>query len=221
MTPDRRPWPTLAAVALLALLPTALLLAASYRGALRSAQADADDTARMAKRRVDELYAAADAKLRGYARDVARHPTDARQEWLSRVVYNDSRFREAGETDALGRLALTDHGPVAPPVPVPPGERADPANPATQPLGRFATAVMQEESIVLSRPIPGGPGELRSVDLLVQPEVLTEPFAAADLGPTGYLAFARAADGRLLAGVGAVPPPAELLAPAPAGRLTY
>ena len=78
MTPDRRPWPALTAVALLALLPTAVLLAASYRGALRTAQADADDTARQAKRRVDELFAAADAKLRGYARDVARHPADAR-----------------------------------------------------------------------------------------------------------------------------------------------
>ena len=161
MTPDRRPWTALTAVALLALLPTAVLLAASYRGALRSAQADADDTARRGQRRVEELFAAADAKLRGYARDVARHPADARQEWLGRVVYNDSRFREAGETDALGRLTLTDRGPVTPPVPVPPGERADPANPATQLLGRFATAVMREESIVLTRPIPGGPGELR------------------------------------------------------------
>ena len=35
---------------------------------------------------MDELYAAADAKLSGYARDVARHPADARQEWLVRVV---------------------------------------------------------------------------------------------------------------------------------------
>ena len=65
MTPDRRPWSAITAVTLLALLTTAALLAASYRGALRSAQADADDTARQGKRRVDELFAAADAKLRG------------------------------------------------------------------------------------------------------------------------------------------------------------
>ena len=220
MTPEPRPWPTLLAVALLALLPTAVLLAASYRGALRTAQAETDDTVRQGRRRVDELLAAADAKLRGYARDVARHPADARQEWLGRVVYNDARFREAGETDARGRLTLTDRGPVTPPIPVPPGERPDPANPATQLLGRYRTAVMGEESVVVSRALPGGPGELRSVDLLVQPEVFTEPFAAADLGPTGFLAFARAADGQLLAGVGAVPPAAELLTPPDApGRL--
>jgi len=61
MTPDRRPWPALLAVAVLALLPTAVLLAASYRGALRVAQSEADDAARRGKRRVDELFAAADA----------------------------------------------------------------------------------------------------------------------------------------------------------------
>lgn len=222
MTPARRPWPTFLAVALLALLPTAVLLVVSYRGALRAAQAETDDTARRAKRRVDELFAAADDKLRGYARDVAKHPADARREWLDRLVYNDSRFREAGEIDAQGRLALTDRGPRQPPDFVPADQRPNPADPKTQLIGRFETLVKKEESIVLSRPTgdPADPRDLRSVNLLVKPDVLTDPFAAADLGPTGYLAFARAADGQLLDGIGAVPRQGDKLVPGDAsGRL--
>ena len=159
--------------------------------------------------------------MRGYARDAAG-PLADRRRLLKGMIYNDSRFREAGETDAAGWLRLTDEGELPAPVLVPPGQRADPANPGTQLLGRFRTFVMDEESVVLSRPTgrPGDAADLRSVDLLVQPSVLSEPFAAADFGPTDYLAFARAADGQLLDGVGALPVRGGLLVPGdPAGRL--
>jgi sensor c-di-GMP phosphodiesterase-like protein len=197
----RRGWPTYVFVTILALLPTAILLAVSYRQAVARAQVATDDHARRAKRRLDELLLAADTKIDRLLRDTQGAPPEKWREKMDDLVYGDLRFREAGLISPNGDLTLTDRGPVQPPFNVPALERPDPTRRTTHVVGRMKTAVMKEESIVIARVTTG----LGSVDLLVQPEVLVDPFESLDLGPTGFLAFSVVETDQFLAGVGALP----------------
>ena len=199
--PSVRLLPYLLLISLVALAPTVALLVITYRHAIRRAQSTLDDHARLGKRRIDELLMAADTKLARLIAETGAKPTPQLRSQLDRLVYADLRFRESGVTDPDGRLVLTDRGPVEPPVVVAPNERVNPGAKTAEVVGRVRTKVMQEESIIIGRPTTGQ----GSVNLLVQPDVLTLYLDGLDLGETGFLVFVRATDSQLLAGVGAMP----------------
>ncbi len=184
----------------------ALLVGVLRHRAFAAADHALDEKLVVATARVNRLLAAAETALNRLAADTAAEPTDALLKAMSRLQYNDPRFREVGLLDPAGRLVMTNFGRLEPPLPVSPADRPNPADGRFQVVGLIRTAVMRETSILLSLPTR----ENGSLNVLVDPLVLTYLTEDLGLGEDGFLAIALA-DGRLLAGVGAVPRSADRL----------
>jgi len=197
----RQLWWNLWPVMMLSVLPTALLLILSYRAAERHAEESLADLTRDAKARFDEILEQANRHIDRVVQDTSLVPNEATQQKLSRLIYDDIRFREAGIMDLQHRLVLTDRGPVVPPILVEPESRPDPRLGYVQILGRIRTRIMDEESLIFARSVPNR----GAMNLLVQPELLLYQHQAQDLGPTGYLAFDLDERNQVLTGLGAVP----------------
>ena len=189
------------AIIVLTLLPTVLLLVLSYRQARSNAQAALNDRVRDAKGRFDEILEAADVKLNRLIADTDLKPDEALRKELARLVYGDLRFREAGIIDPAGNLVLTDRGFENPPIPVEAAALPAEAGPNAQWVGRFRTAVMKDDSLVIARRTE----KFGTADLLVQPDLLFYRSDGSDLGPTGTIGFVRVSDGQVLASKGPFP----------------
>jgi sensor c-di-GMP phosphodiesterase-like protein len=191
---------TLLGVFLGSLVPVAVLLAVSYYQTLHRSQAQLEREIDLAAQRADSLLRAADTILTRIAADSDGQVTPETFKLLRRYVYNDPRFREVGIINQQGFLVLSSLEPIEPPIAISPNQRADLNRKSMQMLGPLKTAVMKEESIILSLPTQGQ-GE---VNLVVDPIVFTYFLDDTDLGPEGFIAF-MGQSGRLITGVGRVP----------------
>ena len=215
MRVSRRQIAPLALAAGLGLVPVLVLAWVVHARAVARGQQRLTDITRSMAGRCDKLIRDADDHL---TRLIADHAGDPPAIVLRRREYNDPRFREFGVIDPAGRLVRTNRGDKPDPVPVPAGERSDPATPGLQVVGTLRTAEMQEVSIVLAKPTGRGLGE---VNVLVDAVLFTLLADDARLGAGGFLAVA-AADGRPLAALGegtSFVDQARLTAPAQSGRL--
>ena len=216
MRVSRRQVAPLTLTAGLGLVPVLVLAWVVHARVVARGQQRLTDITRSMAGRCDKLIRDADDHL---TRLIADHAGAPPAIVLRRREYNDPRFREFGVIDPAGRLVRTNRGDKPDPVPVPAGERSDPAaGTGLQIVGTLRTAEMQEVSIVLAKPTGRGLGE---VNVLVDPGLFTLVVDDAGLGAGGFLAVA-AADGRPLAALGdgtSFVDRAWLTAPAQAGRL--
>jgi sensor c-di-GMP phosphodiesterase-like protein len=186
----------------LALIPGILLLWLSHQQAVSRAEHELDEHLRIGQKRVNELLLTADQRLARLQADTNAAVTPETQKQLVRLRYEDPRFREAGLIDAEGRLALSSEKLNFAPIPVSESERSNPKLKSTQLVGRVRTVIMQDQSLIIGRPTGQGQG---SLNLLVDPEILTLYWENLELGSTGFLVFLRASDAQVLAGRGAIP----------------
>lgn len=181
-----------------AVAPLVLMLWLSYARAIDRSEASLRLMVDIGMRRADRIFKQAELTLEKLARDTGGNFTSQTAEYLARVVYNQTYFREAGLIDERGNLVCTSLGAVQPPIPVAPNEKSDPANPRMQIIGVVRTAVAGEDSVIVSLPTHGR-GE---VNVLIDPSQFIDLFADIDLGPDGSISFNRS-DGRVLAARGA------------------
>jgi sensor c-di-GMP phosphodiesterase-like protein len=168
-----------------ALIPLAVFMLVSYRETLSSAEAKLADIVQVARQRVQEILHSADRELARYVQVTERGVTPEARNLLREIVYRSPYFREGALVDGRGLLVYSTAAPIEAPVRISSESRADPAHNGLQVLGLIQSDVMQERSIVFSRPTKGQ-GEVK---LLLDPNLLSMFFQDVDLGPDGSLFF--------------------------------
>ncbi|WOD38194.1 EAL domain-containing protein [Nodosilinea sp. E11] len=199
----KRRLPLLASILGVSLIPPTIFLSISYFDYISTARASLRANVDNGVQRIDFLLKNGNDVLLDVARNVDPNDPMAKA-MLERIVYDNPTFREIGIINDQGFLLLTSFGLVDPPKKISFDQRSNPNDDSLQILGPLQTAIMGEESIILSLPTQG----LGEVNALVNPIILTEPWGtdrSLHLGTDGFFAYINTRSGEVLAGIGNIP----------------